>query len=83
MLIAMKNTIFISLLSLFIYSCGSGHDNSNSKGGKTFQLTRNGDTCNVVDENGKKQGVWYSFDNSTNPPAITDTVVYKDGVEVK
>jgi hypothetical protein len=83
MLVAMKNTIFVSLLTLFTYACGSGHDGGHTKGGKTFRMTLNGDTCNVVDENGKKQGVWYTFDNSVNPPAITATVTYKDGIEVK
>jgi hypothetical protein len=79
----MKNIIFISLLLVLTCSCERGPTSNDLKSGKSFRLTTNGDTCNVMDENGKKQGAWYTFDNSSNPPAITDTVIYKDGMEVK
>lgn len=73
----MKN-IAIIFISIF----GFTNCNNSPTEYKSFEMTPQGDTINVTDMNGKKQGVWV---NTKRQETIvsSDTIYYKDGTEVK
>jgi hypothetical protein len=51
-------------------SCGNPGSNSKTKAIKSFELSYNNDTINVIDAYGRKQGIWLTKKDSK------DTIVY-------
>ena len=66
-----KSILFIGIASLSLVSCGTEKSNGDKLPFKSFELTNKADTINLVDGNGKKQGLWLM-------PISKDTVVYRN-----
>ena len=83
----MKNllNIFIIVSIYFIlYAYSNSSSTSNEKKEKLGRssIIYKGDTCNVTDENGFKQGKWYTFKLASNGVPMDhnplDTLYYKN-----
>lgn len=52
---------------------------------KSFELnpTNSKDTINVLDSQGRKQGIWLKMNRADNMVSVPDTLFYKDDSLVK
>ncbi len=74
---SVKNIFIISVLILGFTNCR----NSTPKF-QSFEINQKGDTINVTDKEGKKQGVWINT-KKNEVTVSSDTVCYKDNIEIK
>lgn len=66
-------TPFFVLFIFLISSCGNKSGDDKIKTVDVYVVDK--DTCNMTDENGKRQGKWVpNYDND-----LKDTLYYKDG----
>ena len=74
----MKLNIIMKSLCLFyiLGFCECKNDEENHKGMTIDEYVIGKDTCNLTDENGKRQGKWVPNYNNE----LKDTVYYEDGV---
>lgn len=92
-----NSVLLVAISSLFVVSCSndtkseakepsnSTHQVDNSPGEllnqRSFEVTTAGDTINIKDENGLKQGIWITNTGVllANGGVKKDTAFYKDG----
>ncbi len=89
-----KSVTLIAISLLFVVSC-TNHSQSEKKvqvdstistsgellNQRSFEVTTDGDTINIKDENGLKQGIWITNTGVllANGGVKKDTAYYKDG----